>query len=64
MPSNFRFTDIQEKAIIGMYIISSIFIQKMQGMEPNEMAGKFDFFKDDLPHPDSLIAELLQWQVR
>ena len=47
-----------------MDIIPSIFIQKMQGMEPNEIARKFDFFKDDLPHPGSLIAELLQWQVR
>ena len=64
LPSHFRFTDIQEKAIMSMDIILSILILKMQGMEPNEMAGKFDFFKDDLPHPGSLIAEFLQWQVR
>ena len=29
----------------------------------NEIVEMFDYFKDDLPNPDSFVAELLQWQV-
>lgn len=27
------------------------------------MAEEFNFFEDDLPHPETLIPELLQWRV-
>ena len=32
-------------------------------MEVNKIVEMFDYFKDDLPNPDSFVAELLQWQV-
>ena len=59
----FRVTDIQEKAVMGMNIIPSVFLDKMKEMETSDMVQIFDFFLDDIPHPGSFEAELLQWQV-
>ena len=59
----FRFTDIQEKAVMGMNIIPSMFIEKMHNIDIGDMVQLFDFFINDLPHPGSFEAELLQWQV-
>ena len=47
--------------MMGMNIIPSIFLEKMRSMEVNEIVEMFDYFKDDLPNPDSFVAELLQW---
>ena len=58
-----RFTDIQQMAIMGMNIIPSIITEKMRGMTVNATVDKFNFFKDDLPHRGSFIAEHLQWEV-
>ena len=49
--------------MMGMNIIPSIFLEKMRSMEVNKIVEMFDYFKDDLPNPDSFVAELLQWQV-
>ena len=46
-----------------MNIIPSIFIKKMIGMTMNAIVDEFNFFKDDLPHRGSFIAELLQGEV-
>ena len=32
-------------------------------MEVNKIVEMFNYFKDDLPNPDSFVVELLQWQV-
>ena len=32
-------------------------------MEVNKIVEMFDYFKDDLPNPDSFVAELWKWQV-
>ena len=59
-----RFTDIQQKAMMGMNIILSIFVDSMKSMELDEIVAMFDYFKADLPNEGSFITELLQWQVR
>ena len=59
----FRFTDIQEKAVMGMNIIPSVFLDEMKEMETSDMVQIFDLFLDDIPHPGSFESELLQWQV-
>ena len=46
--------------MMGMNIIPSIFLEKMRSMEVNEIVEMFDYFKDDLPNPDSFVADLLQ----
>ena len=57
------FTDIQQKAMMGMNIIPSIFVDNMKSMEMDEIVAMFDYFKDDLPNKGLFITELLQWQV-
>ena len=48
---------------MGMEIIPSFFIETMKEIDVEQMEEKFEFYKDDLPHPGSFQAELLQWQV-
>ena len=57
------FSDIQEKAMMGMNIIPSIFLEKFNTNEMKDMVEIFEYYVDDLPHPGSFEAELLQWQV-
>ena len=57
------FTDIQEKAMIGMKVIPSVFLQSIVTMEPSKIAKAFHYFEDDLPHPGTLESELHQWLV-
>ena len=33
-------------------------------MKPSEIVGQFSFFEDDLPMPEAIEPELLQWRVR
>ena len=56
----FRFSDIQEKAMMGMNIIPSIFLEKFNTNEMKDMVEIFEYYVDDLPHPGSFEAELLQ----
>ena len=58
-----RFSDIQDKAMMGMKIIPSVFLDKMRDMETSKTVEEFDFFKDDIPHPETFQSELLQWRV-
>ena len=44
------FTDIQEKAMTGMKVIPSVFLQNMVTREPRKIAKEFQYFADDLPH--------------
>ena len=55
----FRFTDIQEKAVMDMNIIPSVFLDKMKEMETSDMVQIFDFLLDDIPHPGSFEVDLL-----
>ena len=59
-----RFTDIQEKAMLGMKIIPSVFVDHTSNMEVSKIVDEFKFFEDDLLIPDTFEAELLQWRVR
>ena len=59
-----RFTNIQDKAMLGMNIIPSIFVDHTSNMEVSKIVDEFKFFEDDLPIPETLEAELLQWRVR
>ena len=58
-----RFSDIQYKAMIGMKIIPSVFLNNIRDMETSKIVEEFDFFKDDLPLPETFPSELLQWRV-
>ena len=49
--------------MMGLEIIPSFFIETMKKIDVQQMEEKFEFYKDDLPHPGSFQAELLQWQV-
>ena len=49
--------------MLGMGIIPTMFIEEMKEKDVNQMAEKFQFFHDDLPHTGSFKAELLQWEV-
>ena len=55
-----RFSDIQEKAMMGMNIIPSIFLEKFNTNEMKDMLEIFEYYVDDLPYPGSFEAELLQ----
>ena len=59
----YRFSDVQDKAMIGMKVIPSVFLQEVNTMEPNRMANHFEYFLDNLPHHGTFDAELLQWLV-
>ena len=59
----FGFTDIQEKAVMGININPSVFLDKMKEMETSDMVQIFGFFLDDFPHLGSFKAELVQGQV-
>ena len=59
----YRFSDIQDKAMMGMKVIPSVFLQEANTTEPNRMANQFEYFLDDLPHCGTFDAELLQWLV-
>ena len=49
--------------MMGMKIIPSVFLDKMRNMETSKIVEEFDFFKDNLPHPETFPSELLQWKV-
>ena len=49
--------------MLGMKIIASIFLDKMRNMEQNAIVQEFDYFKDDIPHIETLPSELLQWRA-
>ena len=59
----YRFSDIQDKAMMGMKVIPSVFLQEANTMEPNRMVNQFEYFLDDLPHHGTFDAELLHWLV-
>jgi hypothetical protein len=46
-----------------MKIIPSVLVKEMAGSALNNMAREFEYFVEDLPHPGSFNAELLQWLV-
>ena len=58
-----RFTDIQDKAMLGMKIIPRVFVEEIQNIDLSQIVGHFNFFQDDLPIPEAFEAELLQWKV-
>ena len=37
----YRFSDIQDKAMMGMKVIPSVFIQEANTVQPNRMANQF-----------------------
>ena len=49
--------------MIGMKVISSVFLQNMVTMEPSKIAKEFQYFEDDLLHPGTFESELFQWVV-
>ena len=49
--------------MIGMKVIPSVFLQNMVTMEPSKIAKQFQYFEDDLPHPETFESKLLPWLV-
>ena len=49
--------------MMEMNIIPSIFLEMFNTTEVKDMLEIFEVYVDDLPHPGSFEAELLQWQV-
>lgn len=58
-----RFTNIQDKAMLGMKIIPSVYLEEVASLEPRQIVEKFTFFEDDLPMVETFETELLQWKV-
>ena len=58
--SFFWFADVQDKAMIGMKINPRVFIKKTKGVKTSENAQEFNFFKDNLPYPETLSQNFFQ----
>lgn len=59
----YRFSDIQQKAMMGLNIVPSVFLENAGTVQPNRIANQFEYFLEDLPFRGAFDAELLQWLV-
>ena len=49
--------------MIRMKVIPSVFLKNMMTMKPRNITNDFQYFENDLPHPETFESDLLQWLV-
>ena len=59
---NSRFSDIQQKAIMGMKIVPSVLMDN--SLSASSTQDLVEYYKEDLPSPSSLDVELHLWKCK
>lgn len=62
---NSRFSDIQQKAIMGMKIVPSVLMNNSLISDSESITQHLvEYYKEDLPNPSSLAVELHLWKCK